>query len=338
MSDPSVLPRFDGLMTLAKRDGVDIRPTLLRVLTDLFIQSPLHSRQEEVQFAELACRLIDEVDDATRATIRTRLLAYPRTPLAVLKKLAQGEGSSAAGNTASQSTTAASAAATSDPTGTAMMTIDDPAQPIAARDEATLALIDAFADRQADLARLRDRFFAAAAHERKALIRSLDRLPIEASPAPAASPAAYTRLEQAAMAGERDAFARDLASLLILPVTNAQRIVADDGGEALVCALKAAAMPRASVSRVLLFLNPAIGTMLGKFNALIRLHDEMEPAAARAMLTLLRGVNPARRTMQPQHRPALYDDEKHAARPQVTIHAAPGLRLTPAATKTASGE
>jgi uncharacterized protein (DUF2336 family) len=59
---------FDGLMTLSRREGVDIRPTLLRVLTDLYVQTPNHTRDEERQFAELASRLIDEVDDATRSS------------------------------------------------------------------------------------------------------------------------------------------------------------------------------------------------------------------------------------------------------------------------------
>ena len=34
---------FDGLMTLSRREGVDIRPTLLRVLTDLYVQANAHS-------------------------------------------------------------------------------------------------------------------------------------------------------------------------------------------------------------------------------------------------------------------------------------------------------
>ena len=36
-------PKLDGLVDLACRDGVDIRPTLLRVLTDLYVQKPKHS-------------------------------------------------------------------------------------------------------------------------------------------------------------------------------------------------------------------------------------------------------------------------------------------------------
>ena len=74
-------------MTLSRREGVDIKPTLLRVLTDLYVQTSKHTADEERQFIELTSRLIDEVDDATRAAVRARLAVYPSTPADVLKKL-----------------------------------------------------------------------------------------------------------------------------------------------------------------------------------------------------------------------------------------------------------
>src|SRR5712692_3915889 len=80
-------PGFDGLITLSRREGVDIRPTLLRVLTDLYVQANAHSADEARQFVELTSRLIDEVDDATRAAVRARLAVYPGTPVEVVKKL-----------------------------------------------------------------------------------------------------------------------------------------------------------------------------------------------------------------------------------------------------------
>ena len=77
MTTPPLFPGFDGLMTLSRREGVDIRPTLLRVLTDLYVQASAHSDDEERQFVELTSRLIDQVDDATRAAVRARLAIYP---------------------------------------------------------------------------------------------------------------------------------------------------------------------------------------------------------------------------------------------------------------------
>src|SRR5215468_10431076 len=87
MTKTPLFPGFDGLMTLSRREGVDIRPTLLRVLTDLYVQASTHSTDEARQFVELTSRLIDQVDDATRAAVRARLAIYPATPVEILRKL-----------------------------------------------------------------------------------------------------------------------------------------------------------------------------------------------------------------------------------------------------------
>src|SRR6202047_2799637 len=87
MTTSPLFPGFDGLMTLSRREGVDIRPTLLRVLTDLYVQASVHSDDETRQFVELTSRLIDQVDDATRAAVRARLAVYPGTPVEVLRRL-----------------------------------------------------------------------------------------------------------------------------------------------------------------------------------------------------------------------------------------------------------
>jgi hypothetical protein len=81
-------PPLDGLVDLACRDGVDIRPTLLRVLTDLYVQKPVHSAQEETQYVELALGLIDAVDGTTRAAVAAILSTYPAAPAAIVGKLA----------------------------------------------------------------------------------------------------------------------------------------------------------------------------------------------------------------------------------------------------------
>ena len=83
----SLFPGFDGLMSLSRREGVDVRPTLLRVLTDLYVQASTHSEDEQRQFSELATRLIDQVDDATRASVKAKLAIYPSTPVPILQKL-----------------------------------------------------------------------------------------------------------------------------------------------------------------------------------------------------------------------------------------------------------
>ncbi|HZL30578.1 MAG TPA: DUF2336 domain-containing protein [Pseudolabrys sp.] len=78
---------IDALVDLACRDGVDVRPTLLRVLTDLYVQKPAHSSDEEIQCVELALGLIDAIDDQTRAAVAASLAAYPAAPKAILERL-----------------------------------------------------------------------------------------------------------------------------------------------------------------------------------------------------------------------------------------------------------
>ena len=87
MPKSSAPPSLDGLFDLACRDGVDIRPTLLRVLTDLYVQKPVHTAEEETQYVELALGLVDAVDAPTRAAVAASLRRYPAAPAAVLRKL-----------------------------------------------------------------------------------------------------------------------------------------------------------------------------------------------------------------------------------------------------------
>lgn len=87
MMKSSAYPTLDGLFDLACRDGVDIRPTLLRVLTDLYVQKRTHSAEEETQYVELALGLLEAVDAATRAAVAASLANYPAIPPAIRHKL-----------------------------------------------------------------------------------------------------------------------------------------------------------------------------------------------------------------------------------------------------------
>ena len=93
---PSTYPLLDGLVDLACRDGVDIRPTLLRVLTDLYVQKPAHSADEEAQYVELALGLIEAVDAPTRTAVVASLSNYPGAPAVILRKLGVAESATAA--------------------------------------------------------------------------------------------------------------------------------------------------------------------------------------------------------------------------------------------------
>ena len=55
-----------------------MRPTLLRVLTDLYVQKLTHTPDEERHYTELALRLLDAVDVPTRVAVAERLCAASR--------------------------------------------------------------------------------------------------------------------------------------------------------------------------------------------------------------------------------------------------------------------
>ena len=81
-------PNLRGLIALARRDGVDIRPTLLRVITDLFVQEPVHSPTEVDRYVELARHMLDGVDEASRLAVAMKLARYPGAPREILLMLA----------------------------------------------------------------------------------------------------------------------------------------------------------------------------------------------------------------------------------------------------------
>ncbi len=70
LSDELSNPDLDGLVKLSNREGVDIRPTLLRVITDLYLQKSDHSAQASQRYERLALKLIEHVDAKTKATHR----------------------------------------------------------------------------------------------------------------------------------------------------------------------------------------------------------------------------------------------------------------------------
>jgi hypothetical protein len=82
------LAGFEGLIDLDRR-GVDIRPTLLRVLTDQYLHRRVHTPDEERQYTELTLRLLAETDVPARAAVATRLAAHANAPRAIILRLAR---------------------------------------------------------------------------------------------------------------------------------------------------------------------------------------------------------------------------------------------------------
>jgi hypothetical protein len=316
MTAAPLFPGFDGLMTLSRREGVDIRPTLLRVLTDLYVQTSAHSADEERQFVELTSRLIDQVDDATRAAVRARLAVYPTTPAEIMNKLGlrrahPGQKVPLAPSIAAPPETAAPRVPT----------------------EAELRMASSLAMRPNDAAEISDMFFAATAGERAQILHNLNDTPLKASariPAARAKRAIET-LEMAAFAEDTDSFALEIGEALILPARIATQVVIDPGREPLACAARALGMPSAAFQRVLMFLNPEFGSSVHNVYRLSRLYDRLTERSALVMLAAWRGSTMA--VTRAKYRASLYDDERNRARaassqtrPAVQPGSAPNVR------------
>src|ERR1700680_1827025 len=91
MESPSAFSGLEDLVDLGSGSQIDMRPTLLRVLTDLYLQRPAHTPEDERYYTELALRLIDATDLAARAALAERLASYPSAPHAVISRLARDE-------------------------------------------------------------------------------------------------------------------------------------------------------------------------------------------------------------------------------------------------------
>ena len=297
-------PGFDGLMSLSRREGVDIRPTLLRVLADLYVQAATHSDEEAQQFVELTSRLIDQVDDATRAAVRARLAVYPGTPAPVLIQL--GLKPARPDRPASL---ARSMTADSDPAGPSALPSFKPPS------EARLRLALNLPMQPADAAEISRMFFGASSSERAQILHNLAETPLKASPRvlPARAIPAIEALEMAAFVADVETFTLELGETLILPWRISRQVVDDPGGEPLVCAAKALGMPSPIFQRVLLFLKPEIGTSVHSVYRLSRLYDVLSERAALIMLAAWRGSTIA--VTRTKYRPSLYDDERNRARP-----------------------
>lgn len=293
-----LFPGFDGLMTLSRREGVDIRPTLLRVLTDLYVQASSHSDDEQRQFVELATRLIDQVDDATRAAVTARLAIYPSTPAPIMQKL---------GLTAAQEgrrVPLAREIPAPPPAPSPVRTPTDAQQRMAAN----------MAMQPNDAAEIHDMFFRAGPSERAQILHNLAQTPLKAAPRIPTVRArrAIQILEMAAIAGDFENFTFELGDSLILPSRVAAEIVDDPGGEALAIAARALDMPSPNFQRILLFFKPEIGTSVDSVYRLSRLYDRLSDRSALVMLAAWRGSTLA--VTRAKYQSTLHDSERQRVR------------------------
>ena len=269
-------PNLNGLVELSNRDGVDIRPTLLRVMTDLYVQKPMHTEQEEKHFTELALRLIDLVDAKTRAIVADKIAGCPTAPAAVRHRLLKELISLKAPEATHPETG-----------GTA------PADELS-----ELFFASSAEERRLILLNLP-----------YALLPQAERI------TPAIARESTHRLEAAALGHNSELFARELERVLAISRAQARRIYEDELGEPIVVAAVALGMPAMMLQRVLLCLSPAISQSIQRVYELALLHEEIEPDAALRLVAIWQASHPAESRssatrITAAHQPQYWQDEK----------------------------
>jgi hypothetical protein len=332
----TALPSLEGLDNLGRRNGVDIRPTLVRVLTDLYVQKPLHTSEEEQHYTELVLRLIEAVDISTRAIVARKLANYAGAPIKVVRRLARDVPEVAepvlinspclsgldlleiinefGPNYALMIARRTARGANSSGTAAANGTIPDtlrPAKTIRGNGVSASAPEDNLPPPAAETdIRLGELFLVTTREERRVILSNLSGGPTQ-SPAPTwvvGAADVIRRLEAHAMGHHPEAFTMELAGALGFSGEIARRVVGDSSGEPLLVALKALDMPSHVLLRVLLFLNPAVGHSVDRVFDLVRLYDQMLPEAAIQLVNSLREAGRGR-PVAPSHQPILAVEE-----------------------------
>jgi hypothetical protein len=259
-----------NLIGLGDHPGHDIKARLLLALTALYVERATHTEEEKRQYAELAQRLIDVVDETTRAAVAGILRDHPTAPIEI-STLPSHDASPAEAKPPTVRNAPVSAPATASNRKPAV-----PAAPLAPAewDEA---------------------FFAASAAERRNLLVRIAEKCEGPHPSPTRdmahrdmAKADYERLDAAALQGQIGEFIRQFERLLDLPRGLCERIVNDPSGEPMVVAAMAAHIPIAVLQRILLLVNPAVGRSVERVFDLTNLFYELDRGAAIRLMSLWR--------------------------------------------------
>jgi hypothetical protein len=315
---PHELFGLGSLADLDVRGGIDMRPTLLRVLTDLYVHRLSHTADEERHYTELALPMLGIADVPTRIAVARRFARYLSPPLRVLQQLARDVPDVAA--------ELRSHPLLQPPVP--VVATPHAGQHVPARDERRADpshAIDA-----ATACELNDLFFTANAEERRLILVNLEIVapspPVRSRAAP--DPMVGPELEAAALSGKRDDFAHQLGRSLQIPLEQAHRIVRDELGEPVVVASKVLDVPRDALYRILMFVNPAVGHSVERVHSLAALYDEITAAAAQGMLTIWKALHHRERPVA-THRPLVgHDETRPRARPGTAAQRNPAAART----------
>ncbi len=295
------LPQVQRLIGLARSNGVDVRPTLLRVVVDQFVAEPHHGAAEVTRFGELTLHLLTRAAESERAIVAAKLAPHPQTPAAVARRLAADVPAVAC------PVLAQSPALSDDDQFLAVRSGDpDKAAAVAGRADLGLAALVALEDfddprvKEALAARvpvqpiamrrtigekatdLGAAFLGGTSTQRETLIAELVLRPL---PVATGTPADPNRaVELSALSRRNGALGSALANVLGLAPETAARIAADESGEPLIVVARALDLGREAAARILLFAHEAVGTSVARVYDLTALYDVLPRQAALAIL------------------------------------------------------
>jgi hypothetical protein len=270
---------LEGLFDLAEGNGVDMCATLLRVLTDLYLQRPIHTPEDEHYYTELALRLIEATGVSERAALAARLASYPSAPKPVLERLAR-DGLEVAGPVLEHSRCPRSAEVKTAAAETRGGAHAETAATRPGNAPQTVRVVEA--------CELSELFYAAEAPERRLILINLDYAALIPQPLPAMQRTDVWRLESAALEHNVETLIVELERMLAVSRAQARRIVNDELGEPIAVAAKAMGLPAEVLQRVLLFWSPWVGQPVDRICELADLYDEISTDAARRLIAIWR--------------------------------------------------
>jgi hypothetical protein len=324
-SDVALVTSFNNgtLIELDDRPGVDMTARLLLALTALYVQRPTHTVEEQQQYIELAQRLIDRVEAATRAAVARILQRHPDAPAEVVERLGGGHSlsdgaqedephstpdrhpachqhfasypSSADWKCASTVTPSDAAAGRQPPPplageGTegaigAKLSLDNAANSSPPPNRNRQQPISIGGREPTREGAFGEAFFAASPAERRRLLSLIAcGCSDDVQAVPPDSERLQGKVDAAAWQGEIGEFTREFAQLIDIPNSLCERILNDPWGEPMVVAAKAACMPVAILQHILLLVSASASYSVERVYDLTDLYHELDGRAARDLL------------------------------------------------------
>lgn len=337
----NLLTPLQDLVALGKRGDIEIRPVLLRALTDMFISRGDHTPGEIRQFEAVALGLLEHTDAPTRSLVAAKLARFGATPPAVAARLIALGGGPAeeflahstlvdraslqrlathgerrlaemiAGRPDLDAELVAALLSRKEPEILRAL-VRNPAAPLDAQQAAALAsqrprdpeIARALCQRFDDPTLLAPLFLYASPRQREEIMLAARRSQLGETGGArhaAADASIVIEFERAAMLRDTPLMAALLARAFGATISEATAIVEDQHGEPIAVALAALCVPAETATRIFMRLDPVIAYSVERVRALSQLVVRLPVETARRLMVAM--VGPPRERKRPVHAP-----------------------------------